>query len=158
MDAADTDPETWPRWLSIAASLLFLWAAFWWCVPRFSPISIVQSRIDHADAVQQQTRGGAVYYIYTVSFHPSAGNTWSGPFEAPWGSLAWPTTVDATYSYRKWDRLLLSFRTVDNSIAWQNLDLYYSGRVFFALCAGVVLFLVTYLLTRDTDTSLHFTN
>jgi len=155
IEAADTDPKTWPRWLALSACLLFMWAAFLWCIPRFSPTYIVRSRVDRAYAVEKHRRDGSTYLDYFVSFRPSGPTFWPGPFAAPQKSLDWPTTVDATYSYRNWDRELLEFRTIGNGVVWEDPDPNYSGCAFLAISAGVVLLLVSFLLTRDVDTSMH---
>ena len=156
--AADTDPQIWPRWLLISACILIAWAFVWWSVPRFSPVVVAQSRIDRAFVVDHKNRDGSIYHEYLVSFRPGGYARWFGPFDAPQQCLGWPKDIDETYSYRTWDRVLLSVRAAGSDVGWENLDCFYGGRVFLGVCAGMVLLLVAWFLTRDSDTSMHLTS
>jgi hypothetical protein len=156
LTTADTDPEIWPKWLAISACLLFLWAIFLWCIPRLSPVLTVQSRIDRTYVEQHKTRQGNIYFVEFVLFRQTT-RAFAGPFGAPKECLLWPTNVDVTYSYRKWDRNLLSFSTANKAAQWQDLDPYYDGLAFICLFGGVILFLVAYLRMKDRDTSLQLT-
>jgi len=140
-------PDHAPKWVAIAAALLVCWALFLAGVPRLSPTRTLKSRLVAVYTVAH-THRGSTYYSYSVIFLAQEGDKGDQEFDGPKSSLYWPHTFDLTYSYRTWDRDLISVVAPEEQFAWHEADPSYDTGATLCLLAGVALAGVSYFMNK----------